>query len=947
MSDHQATCATAACCNVSDSSDRQPVSMDVPLEVLREVVHRYGTPTYAYDLRTIRAQVARLHEHLPHEVELFYSFKANPSLGLCGYLADCGLGADVASAAEMVIAREAGFAADRLLVTGPDRSPGMMAELHSSPEAILSIDSFSELQQLAAQGLANRTVLRLRPDFRCKAVCTTGPDTRFGVPFTELERCREYIGPGGIRVIGFHIFAGSQVLDADAVVHHLRDALDESLRAADVLGMVPEVIDLGGGFGVPYAPGERELDLAPIGEALHAIVKRAAPSRILMELGRYFVAQSGWYLASVLACQQVAGRKAVVVDGGTHQRGDMCGIGLRHKATPVSLAEPTGPLAPTDVLGCLAHPGDILAEAYPLPPLAPGDAVALPSAGAYGLCASPWAFNGHPIAAEVVFDGAKIEPIRNRPPVRNVLEGQVRLRKAEPVAVNGKAEDRKCTVPAVPLSKQRGVETSTQSKARPLFIGGQFVESATGKTFPAINPATGETICQVAEGSPADIDRAVQAARQALESGPWSTMDAADRGRLLFKLADLVEAHAQELATLESMNCGKTIKDSTGDVQGVVNTLRYYAGWADKIEGRTVPVRGSFLSYTLRQPVGVVGQIIPWNFPLLMLAWKWGPALACGNAVILKPAEQTPLTSLRIAELSLEAGFPAGVINIVNGYGETAGAALVTHPGVDKIAFTGHVDTAKLIQKAAADTLKRTTFELGGKSPNVVFADADRKAALAGAFHAIYFHGGQCCTAGSRLFVEETIHREFVQELAALARKRRLGDPLGPTTEQGPQVSQEQLDKILGYVELGQRQGAQLLTGGRRVGAKGFFVEPTIFDNVRDDMAIARDEIFGPVVSVLPFRNIDEVIQRANQTNYGLAAAIWTKDLDKAHRFAKHVKAGTVWVNCYHVVEATTPFGGFKMSGQGRENGEAALEHYTELKTVTIQLGNAPTAPVG
>jgi aldehyde dehydrogenase (NAD+) len=477
------------------------------------------------------------------------------------------------------------------------------------------------------------------------------------------------------------------------------------------------------------------------------------------------------------------------------------------------------------------------------------------------------------------------------------------------------------------------------------FIDGQWRPSASGKTFPTLNPATGETICQVAEGDRADIDLAVRAARKALESGPWGTLDAAERGRLLLRLADLVESHARDLAALESLNSGKLFNDSLGDVQGVVNTLRYYGGWADKIEGRTLPVRGNFLSYTLRQPVGVVGQIIPWNFPLLMLAWKWGPALACGNTIVLKPAEQTPLTALRLAELAAEAGFPPGVVNVVNGYGETAGAALVAHPGVDKIAFTGHVDTAKIIQKAAADTLKRVTFELGGKSPNVVFADADMNAAVAGAFHAIYFHGGQCCTAGSRLFVEEKIHGDFVQRLAEKARARKLGDPLEPGTEQGPQVSQEQLDKILSYVDLGQKQGARLLTGGRRAGERGFFVEPTIFDNVQDNMAIARDEIFGPVVSVLPFKKVDEVIQRANDTSYGLAAAIWTKDLDKAHLFARRVKAGTVWVNCYHVVDTTTPFGGFKMSGQGRENGEAALEHYTELKTVTIKLGDAATGP--
>ena len=383
---------------------------------------------------------------------------------------------------------------------------------------------------------------------------------------------------------------------------------------------------------------------------------------------------------------------------------------------------------------------------------------------------------------------------------------------------------------------------------------------------------------------------------------------------------------------------GKTIVDSQGDVGAVVNWLRYYGGWADKIEGKTVPVRGNFLSYTLRQPVGVVGQIIPWNFPLLMLAWKWGPALACGNTIVMKAAEQTPLTALRMCELAQEAGFPAGVINMLNGLGEVTGDAMVVHPGIDKIAFTGHVETAKIIQKRAADTLKRTTFELGGKSPNVIFADCDMEKAVDGAFHAIYFHCGQCCTAGSRLFVEKKIQKEFVERLAAKAKARKVGDPLDSSTEQGPQVSQEQLDKILGYVELGHKEGAKLVVGGQRKGTEGFFVEPTIFDNVTDNMSIAKDEIFGPVVSVLPFEGFDEMLDRANRTQYGLAAGVWTKDINKAHLYAKGVKAGTVWVNCYHVVDTTTPFGGFKMSGQGRENGEAALDHYTESKTVTVNL---------
>jgi len=473
-----------------------------------------------------------------------------------------------------------------------------------------------------------------------------------------------------------------------------------------------------------------------------------------------------------------------------------------------------------------------------------------------------------------------------------------------------------------------------------LFIDNAWVDPAEGGSFETFNPATGDPIARVAAATAPDVDRAVKAARRALESGPWSTMDAADRGLVLFKLAELVQEHADELAALESLNCGKTITDATGDIQGVINSLRYYGGWADKIEGRTVPVRGNFLCYTLRQPVGVVGQIIPWNFPLMMMAWKIGPALACGNTIVLKPAEQTPLSALRLAELAAEAGLPPGVLNIVNGFGETAGAALCVHPDVDKIAFTGHVDTAKIIQRATADTLKRTSYELGGKSPNVIFADADLEQAVNGAFHAIYFHGGQCCTAGSRLFVEEKIRDEFVSRLAAKARRRIIGDPLDPATEQGPQVSSEQLDKILGYVALGQKQGAKLVSGGKRVGQRGYFVEPTIFDAVRDDMAIAQDEIFGPVVSVLPFKSAEEVIDRANRTYYGLSAGVWTKDIDKAHLFAKHVKAGTVWVNCYHVVDSSTPFGGFKMSGHGRENGEAALDLYSEMKTVTVKLGD-------
>ncbi len=485
-----------------------------------------------------------------------------------------------------------------------------------------------------------------------------------------------------------------------------------------------------------------------------------------------------------------------------------------------------------------------------------------------------------------------------------------------------------------------GKTTKSAPKIRlnKLLINNEWVDASDGGTFETYNPSTGEVIAKVPHATTKDVDNAVKCARRALETGSWSRMDAADRGRLLYKLADRIEQEAGELAILESYNCGKTITDSRGDITGVINTLRYYAGWADKIEGRTIPVRGNFLCYTLRQPVGVVGQIIPWNFPLLMLAWKWGPALACGNTVVMKCAEQTPLSAMRLGELAIEVGFPPGVVNILQGLGETTGHAMVVHPGIDKIAFTGHVDTAKIIQKNAADSLKRTTFELGGKSPNVIFADADLNQAVEGAFHAIYFHCGQCCTAGSRLFVEEKIHKEFVDRMAEKAKKRVLGDPLEDSTQQGPQVSQEQLDKILGYIQLGQKQGAKLVVGGERVGKDGFYVSPAIFDNVKDDMAIAKDEIFGPVVSILPFKEMGELVERANNTNYGLAAGVWTKDINKAHSYARAIKAGTIWVNCYHIVDTNTPFGGFKMSGQGRENGESALEHYTELKTVTVKL---------
>jgi aldehyde dehydrogenase (NAD+) len=477
-------------------------------------------------------------------------------------------------------------------------------------------------------------------------------------------------------------------------------------------------------------------------------------------------------------------------------------------------------------------------------------------------------------------------------------------------------------------------------KDQPMLIGGKWVDSVGGKTFPTVNPATGDAICQVAEGDKADVDRAVKAARKAFDEGPWPRMNASERGRLLNRLADLIEQHKEELAALESLDNGKPYADSmAADLPLTIKCYRYYAGWADKIHGKTIPVEGPFFCYTRHEPVGVVGQIIPWNFPLLMQAWKWGPALATGCTVVLKPAEQTPLTALRVAALAQEAGFPDGVINVVPGYGPTAGAALSEHMGVDKVAFTGEYLTGQIVMQAAAKSnLKRVSLELGGKSPNVVFADADLDAAVEGAFFGLFFNQGQCCCAGSRLFVEERVHDQFVDKVMARVKRQKVGDPFDPDTTQGPQVSQEQMDRILGFIDSGKKEGAKLLTGGKRCGERGYFVEPTVFTGVTDEMRIARDEIFGPVMNILRFKDIDEVIKRGNHTYYGLAAAVWTRDVTKAHRVSNALRAGTVWVNCYDVFDAAAPFGGFKMSGIGRELGEYALQLYTEVKTVYVNL---------
>jgi len=472
-----------------------------------------------------------------------------------------------------------------------------------------------------------------------------------------------------------------------------------------------------------------------------------------------------------------------------------------------------------------------------------------------------------------------------------------------------------------------------------LLIDGRWQDSKSGKTFETVNPATEEVIAHVSEGDAADIDLAVKAARKAFDTGPWRKTDARDRGRMLYNLADLIEKQIDDLAELETLDNGKPIRESRhADLPLVVDCFRYYAGWADKIHGQTIPIRGNHFCYTRREPVGVAGQIIPWNFPMLMVSWKWGPALAAGCTIVMKPAEQTPLSCLRMGELALEAGFPEGVINIVPGFGETAGAALVDHRGVDKIAFTGATETGQLIMSNAAKTLKRVTLELGGKSPNIVFADADLDAAIDGAMVGLYLNQGQCCCAGSRLFVQDSAYDKFVDKLVGKVKTRKLGDPFHPDTEQGPQVDKTQFDKILSYIGKGKEQGAKCVAGGERHGEKGFYIQPTIFADVEDHMAIATDEIFGPVLSVIKFKDIEEVIARANTTDYGLAAAVWTRDIGKAHAIANRVRAGTVWVNCYDVFDAAAPFGGFKQSGMGRELGEKALDNYTELKTVTVAL---------
>ena len=476
-----------------------------------------------------------------------------------------------------------------------------------------------------------------------------------------------------------------------------------------------------------------------------------------------------------------------------------------------------------------------------------------------------------------------------------------------------------------------------------LYIGGEWSDAAGGNSFPSVNPATGEAIAEVPAGSAADIDRAVATARNAFE-GAWAKTPARKRGRLIWKLGEALRRNVEQVALLETLDNGKPIFESRYvDIPMCADILQYYAGWADKVHGETIAVSAPALDYTLREPLGVVGCIVPWNFPLLLAVWKLGPALATGNTVVLKPASETPLSALKLAELAHEVGFPPGVLNVVTGGGSTVGAAMVQHPGIDKIAFTGATSTGQGIMRTAADTLKHVTLELGGKSPNIVFADADLDAAVKGATMGIFYGKGEVCAAGSRLLVERSVVAEFVDRVVERTRKIVPGDPLDPATRLGALISEQQLESVLGYVEVGKEDGARLLTGGDRADigtGKGCFLNPAVFDQVDNSMRIAQEEIFGPVLAVIAFDDEQEAITQANANPYGLASGVWTRDIGRAHRVAGRLQAGTVWVNTYNRYDPAAPFGGYKSSGFGRELGVHSLAYYTQVKNVWVDLGS-------
>ena len=483
--------------------------------------------------------------------------------------------------------------------------------------------------------------------------------------------------------------------------------------------------------------------------------------------------------------------------------------------------------------------------------------------------------------------------------------------------------------------------SSATVDSRHLFINNEWRPSSSARTMSVVNPATEEVIAEVASADKADVDAAVDAARAAL-NGPWSALAARERGRLVRQLGERLMARADEIARLETLHNGKPITESRHiEIPAAAECFEYYGGWSDKVMGETIPVKGNHLTYTLREPVGVVAAIVPWNFPLLLAAWKVAPALACGNTVILKPASQTPLTALALGELALEVGLPPGVLNVVTGSGSTIGQALVEHPGIDKIAFTGDTSTGKGIMRSAAETLKKITLELGGKSPNIVLPDADIETAIRGATVGIFYGKGEVCAAGSRLLVDRTIKDEFVDKLAARAKKMTAGDPMDPKTRLGAISSRKQLETVLGYIESGKQEGATLVAGGARTDigtGKGYFLQPTVFADVTAGMRISREEIFGPVLATIDFADLDEAIAKANDTPYGLAAGVWTRDIKKAHYVARKLQAGTVWVNTYNVYDTAAPFGGYKQSGFGREMSAHALEHYTQIKTVWVDL---------